>query len=223
MAPYVYRHDGHRSFRNRAWRTHTKKKFSELLKEIIGPDCKDRPFVCDGFPCQSEAIIIGDNPATELGINWWDLWDEGKGFNFEAFRLLRKPKKRGARLRMGWLRNEHGINCVETNVHRNEKPHGHGPIPVRNDRVIEILLDNMPRLRAVIIHGKNANTFIEKHAGITAAIAGLERSGIGIFRTPHFCRVSRDGIRDISDRIKLNRLATCPQCGDDSASECKGN
>ncbi len=141
-------------------------KWTERLKAVLPVNCTGlRPIVCDGLPCQSEAILIGKNPATKLHANWWDFWDEVRGFKHGEFatqyKVLR-PRISQMRRNFDRFRKLNGILCVETNVYCNESEKEHEEEGVPNHRVIEVLLDNMPKLRAVIIFGAEAREAISE-------------------------------------------------------------
>ena len=210
-------------------------KWEELLNElreaaVIPENCTGlRPFVCDRFPCQSEAILIGENPATKLQTNWWDFWDEVGGFKYEEFAKKYhevRPKISPTRRNLAHFRKHHGIPCVETNVYCNEAERGEEEEKVANDRVVEVLLENMPKLRAVVIHGAKARKFIgrdRRGQGISEALQPLVARGIKIFHMCHLCNAGYGCIDTICDWIKANRLDKCPRCGSNSPSQCMGN
>ncbi len=204
-------------------------KWEELLKvkAKVPDDCTGlRPFVCRGFPCQSEAIIIGQNPATKLDTNWWDFWSDERGFEYEKLTLKYsevRPKISPTRRNLAHFRKHHGIPCVETNVYCNEAERGEEEEKVANDRVVEVLLDNMPRLRAVIIHGAKAQKFISRDRrgqGISNSLGRLVARGVKIFHMCHLCNASYGCIDTICDWIKANRLDKCPRCESNSPSQC---
>ena len=202
-------------------------KWTERLRAVLPADCTGlRPFVCNGFPCQSEAIIIGKNPATKLHTNWWDFWSDERGFEYAAFLSERKPKKRGARLRMEHMRVTRKVECVETNVYRNEAQRGEVEEKIANVSVVELLLKNMPKLRAVIIHGAKARKFIDRDhrgQGIFKALQPLEARGIKIFSMCHLCNASYGCIDAVCDWIEANRLDKCARCESNSPSQCLEN
>ena len=184
-------------------------KWEELLKvkAKVPDDCTGlRPFVCRGFPCQSEAIIIGQNPATKLDTNWWDFWSDERGFEYEKFTLKYsqvRPKISQMRRNFDRIRGK-SIACVETNVYCNELEKGHDEEGVPNQRVIELLLYNMPRLRAVIIFGAEAREAINELPVIRERLDVLK--GQGVMQEPLPIRASYDSIDKMCARIKANRL-----------------
>ncbi len=191
--------------------------WTELLRRgnVIPDPCFERPFVCDGFPDASCAVIIGENPATKMGKDWWDYWDEKKGFDYDHFVadyekarqsvLTTGVSKRGRRSRTrGRLDQfrENGICCLETNVYRNEKSAGAGNKGVSNKAVLNVLLDNMPTHFAIVAHGKPAKEYVceyESQHGF--------REGVKVFKTRHFSRERCQAIDDICREIK----AICPE------------
>ncbi|MGC9261404.1 MAG: hypothetical protein ACP5I8_15170 [Phycisphaerae bacterium] len=156
----------------------TMTNWTELLRHdnVIPDPCFERPFVCDGFPDASCAIIIGENPATKMDKNWWDYWDINKGFQFKKFmddyaqarRNAGKNRMSNTRLRLNRFR-ESGICCVETNVYRNENVGGAGTGMSKNEAVLKVLVDNMPAPFAILACGRVAERFVceykSRHGG----------------------------------------------------------
>ena len=205
--------------------------FSILLKKIILPDCKDRPFVCDGFPCQSEAITIGQNPATVMdGEIWGRWWDDRTGFNFKDFikkyRQIRRQngerEMSPTRLRMQRFRDK-GVSCVETNVYRNEGAPTAGKGKIPNVDVLALLLDNMPKLRAVIICGGEAKNICRECPEISGKLKELESGGVIRIEIERLYNASYDWIEETCKRIEANRLHKCPRCESDLPSPCLEN
>ncbi len=132
--------------------------WTELLKPpvIPNPCINQRPFVCDGFPDESEVIVIGTNPRNDLGVNWWDFWDNSSGFDYCRFSDVYQEKggnlKTGTRGRFTRIRCQHRIKCVETNVYNSEGS-CKGKKAISNQEILKILLRNMLNLKAVIAHG----------------------------------------------------------------------
>src|SRR5215216_5977419 len=101
-------------------------RICDRLRTILPKPCFDRPLVCDGVPERCTVLIIGENPAVQLGVDWWAFWNDESGFDRHKFQLLlgeRKPTKTRLALDrlLGPLRRE-GLGCLETNVFRNENP-----------------------------------------------------------------------------------------------------
>ena len=85
---------------------------------------------------------------------------EEKGIHYAAFKLERGPKKRAARLRVEHLRATYRVGSVEASFNCNETPKGRREDAIRKDKVIDVQLSNMPRLRAVMVHGgRRGNSF----------------------------------------------------------------
>jgi hypothetical protein len=123
--------------------------WTTALSAVIPSPCFERPLICRGLLSESQLIVIGENPATEMSENWWQYWDDQSGFDYDAF-LYKYMKKRAAngknisptRRRLNRI-HENGISCVETNAHQNEKPDGAG-VGVPNSKIIALLIKKMP-------------------------------------------------------------------------------
>jgi hypothetical protein len=110
-------------------------------------------------------MIIGENPATRMQSDWWSFWDDKTGFDLRRFEasyseariLAGKRPVTNTRLRLNRFRDA-GLNCIETNVYRNERANGHGG-GVNSREMLHALLNHLPQLAAVISHGKIANEF----------------------------------------------------------------
>ena len=174
--------------------------WKQVLKDVVPGRCNDRPFVCDGCPDASCTIIIGENPATKMRKDWWDYWDTDNCFNLKKF-LADYIKERveagnrpmsNTRLRLGRFR-ENGVCGVETNVYRNEQSGGAGK-GVWNYAVLDKLIQNMPRLCAIVAHGSVAHAFIDGYKP--------DIEGVKIFRLRHFRMESYDVIDGICGEIR---------------------
>ena len=205
--------------------------FCAQLKEIIRPDCKSRPFVCDGFPCQSEAIIIGKNPATVMeGEPWGNWWDDRAGFNFKDFIKKYKQIRRQDRGReMSPTRftmqrfRDNGVLCVETNVYRNEGVSRERKGKISNVDVLLLLLDNMPKLRAAIICGGEARKVVAQHQELRDKLHDLANNGMIRIDVDRLYSAGYEWIDARCDEIKAKRLDKCPQCRSDLPSQCLEN
>jgi hypothetical protein len=60
-------------------------KLSAELRSLIKKPCYARPFVSDGLPRSCDVVVIGENPATKMNINWWRFWNDKNGFNLAEF------------------------------------------------------------------------------------------------------------------------------------------
>ena len=156
--------------------------WTNLLQGVLPRPCFERPFVCEGFPSDSVAIVIGENPATPMSSDWWSYWNEDVGFNYRKFvkDYLIDRQELGKRIsntrrRLDRIR-ESGIKVVETNAYRNEKLDGLGD-ETSNYDLLNLLISNMPRLKAVIAHGKHAGAFL-------GAVSFPE--GVKTYKTRHF-------------------------------------
>jgi len=59
-----------------------KSEWADELRNLIPKPCPDRPFVCAGLPELCDVVVIGENPATKMKIDWWCFWTDKNGFNF---------------------------------------------------------------------------------------------------------------------------------------------
>ena len=127
----------------------------KLLEREIPRPCFDRPLVCDGMPDLSTAIIIGENPATDVKKDWWSYWNNS-GFDYNRFITDYASEKTilGTRLRFCRIRDA-GIRAVETNFYRDQGLGG-SKRKVSNVALIQTLVDHMPRLKFVVFHGGKA-------------------------------------------------------------------
>lgn len=169
---------------------------TETLHHLLPSPCCARPFVCDGRPEACEVIVIGENPVTKLDTDWWSFWNDASGFDLERFEEAYERARSCAgkrpisntRLRLKRLRNYHGLQCLEANVFINERPGGHGGgIPC--DDLLRAFFRYLPHLKAVIVHGKIAKEYVNKH-GIPA--------GIQLHFMRHFRNESYDNIAKIA-------------------------
>ena len=151
-------------------------------------------------------IVIGENPAVELEVDWWTFWDDDSGFDFRNFEILfeeksiasgRHPKTRIALDRLLGPLRDGGLGCLDTNVFRNEKRGGHnaGGNEQKNDDVLQILLAELPQLRAVIAYGREAKNFMSGQS--------LPRH-IQCFKERHFLSVKHKKIDAIARKILKN-------------------
>ncbi len=172
--------------------------FDQKIRGIVPAPCSGRPFVCDGNPEHCGVVVIGDNPATKTDSDWWSYWDATSGFDLQRFlseyrvsrvaagkRLLSNTSLRLARLRQA------GLHTVETNAYVNEAFHGHGRNPLVNP-VLSLLMVELPLLKAVVVHGKVAQTVIS---------AFRIPQSVKIFTLPHFRSCSYALVDDVARDI----------------------
>ena len=129
------------------------------LREVIPSGCTDsRPFVCDGFrnPKDCDIVIIGKEPKTPLGNDWWDFWDDENGFDYEVFvaryNEVRAGKPSKTRKYFDYIKAK-GFRCIETNTYSNAteiRPR------IDNSAVVQLLLAEIHTLKGVIAHGEYA-------------------------------------------------------------------
>jgi hypothetical protein len=78
-----------------------------------------RPFLCSGSPLACRVFIVGFNPATNVGTDFWHYWSDTNGFDKISFMQdYKKVKKlRGARPRIeGFVEQFPSNCCLETNI-----------------------------------------------------------------------------------------------------------
>lgn len=175
-------------------------RFADSLSSIVPRPCFGRPFVCDGFPELCVAVVIGENPATEMEGDWWTYWEASSGFNFETWRKSyeesRLRRGKGAvsntRRRLDRLRGA-GVRCLETNVFFNERLDGAGHGRSNQD-LLSTVFQTLPNVRFVIAHGARARRYI-----YTRQLP----STIRVFATNHF----RNERYDVIDTIAREILA----------------
>ena len=162
-----------------------------LLHAALPHPCFDRPFVCDGRPEACIAIILGENPATRLDIDWWRFWDDDAGFDLKGFEHHYQTSRRAAgkrpmsntRLRLNRLRSQ-GLRCLEANAFINERLNGRGA-GATDTPLMPVLLTNLPLLRAVVAHGVVASKYLSK----LSLPQGVEAHHVGHFRNLSFAKL----------------------------------
>ena len=172
--------------------------WTQILKAVIPSPCYERPFVCDGFPDTCEVLVIGNNPATRLTVDWWSFWKDTSGFDYKHFlemywdertKVGKRPVS-ATRLRLKRIRDK-GLNCIETNVSSNEGSDGIKD-KISNHDVLKVLLNKMPSLKGIIAHGKVAHKYLDK---IEVPI------NVQTFRPRHFSLVRYEEIDRICQEI----------------------
>lgn len=136
------------------------------LHILIPTPCFERLFVCDGLPEACDVIVIGENPAVRLEPDWWTFWDDASGFDLQRFSSVYAAKRKSegkrpippTRARLNRLRSA-GLTLLETNAYRNEGLGGHQS-GVSNADLLQIFFNELPCLKAVIAHGKEAQRFL---------------------------------------------------------------
>jgi hypothetical protein len=136
--------------------------WTKALENVIPVPCFERPFICSGFPDSCDVVVLGGNPVTPLGVDWWSFWTDSRGFDYQGFlafyrnrRLRRKENPLSqSRLRIHRLR-ENGMSCLEVNLFRSERP-GAEARGLCCRTVLGFLLPNMPLIKAFIVHGDEA-------------------------------------------------------------------
>lgn len=172
--------------------------WTQILKAVIPSPCYERPFVCDGFPDTSEVLVIGENPATRLTVDWWSFWEDTTGFDYNHFLGVYQAERTKAgknpvshtRLRLNRMQ-DNGLNCIETNAFRTEGIDS-TKHDISNRAVLEVLLSNMPLLKAIIAHGTVAHKCLDE---IKVPV------NVQTFRPRHFSRESYAEIDRICQEI----------------------
>jgi hypothetical protein len=135
-----------------------------------------------------------------MDTDWWGSWSDETGFNLSKFEHDYEARRRAqgrravsnTRLRLKRLRSL-GLQCLETNVFAQERLAGHGA-GKSNIELLRLLLSKLPRLKAIIVHGAEADREMNR----IELPAWLHR-----LSTPHFSRgVSYSKIDDIAAQIE---------------------
>ena len=188
------------------------------LRYIVGsPLYGQRPFVCDGYPTESQVLIIGMNPATPLNMDWWDWWNSERGFDYDLFMsryintrrrtrksLLGTTRRRFIRI-TDTLQSKFRLNLksIETNVYRREarseeqlrQYNERDRYP--NDDVLHLLISGLQPPRVVIPHGDCATAWlIEQEAKLPPNIKIPNRV------LPHLSKATDADITHICDWIR---------------------
>ena len=138
--------------------------WTQILKPLIPLPCYHRPFVCEGFPDSSQVIVIGNNPATPLDIDWWCFWDEATGFDFDSFLNCYLAKRNGeeseTRKFLDRFR-DNGFKSIDTNAFSNEGSGRLENAPICNRDVLQALICHMPCLKGIFAHGGKAKKVLK--------------------------------------------------------------
>src|SRR4051794_38613226 len=105
---------------------------SASLREILeypNPCIGRRPFVCDGKPESCTVMVIGENPALPLDVDWWEFWSDDSGFDLRAFNARFQQRQAGGKTFEAFERllepfRNAGHKCLVTNAYRNENAGG---------------------------------------------------------------------------------------------------
>jgi uracil-DNA glycosylase len=207
------------------------KTWTELLEKVIPSPCNDRPFVCNGLPDASKVMVIGENPATPTNKDWWSYWDDKKGFDYDAFLIDYKKNKNEQRKNAGkkelpevfdGVRNRFyhirakGVECIETNVYRNEKPDGAGKNRKINTALLKTLVVNNKNLKLIIAHGDKAQEglgftlaskenqeIVGKYRKNAEKVLGEFPARVKLYATRHFTSEKHDVIEEILHNYKI--------------------
>lgn len=93
-------------------------EFRQRLQSLVSGDTA-RPFVCSGNPLECRLFVVGFNPATTVGTDFWRYWSDTEGFDKFHFMedYLRVRKLRGARPRIEAMVDQFPSNwSFETNI-----------------------------------------------------------------------------------------------------------
>ena len=200
-------------------------EFARLLRDVLPAPCRDRPFVCDGLPQSCDVMLVGENPATDLGGDWWDLWSDTDGCDkiaadeaYLAGRRARLERKRAlGQMRARFISPTHdrtalfdlrlragNSRLVVTNVHRNGHQDGAGPEAISNLAVLRLLLVHMRRLKVVVVQGTKASKVLR----------GLDFPPTTVkIPSRHFSRSSGLAIQQLADEVlKIIAVSEVDQC-----------
>ncbi|MET3653257.1 hypothetical protein [Dyella japonica] len=181
---------------------------SELVRQI-GRPTELRPFVCDGSPLECKAFIVGFNPATNMGTDFWHFWRPNQGFDKSAWleayvadrrrRPLshgktRRPELSPSRRVMGWILEEASpISVLETNIYATPTRRKEDLASQdRNAEPFDFLLRTI-KPTVILVHGKYAAARLRTR-GMGAAV---------VIEKPHFSRGwSQASARELGREIK---------------------
>ena len=138
--------------------------WTQILKPLILPPCFHRPFVCEGFPDDSQVIVIGNNPATPLDIDWWRFWDEATGFDHISFLKYYLAKRNGKESKTREFLDRfkyNGFKSIDTNAFSNEGSGKLESTPVCNRDVLQALICNIACLKGIFAHGGKAKKVLK--------------------------------------------------------------
>ena len=138
--------------------------WTQILKPLIPRPCYHRPFVCEGLPDASQVIVIGNNPATPLDIDWRCFWDELAGFNHVRFLEYYLAKRNGKESRTRQLLDRfrrNGFKSIDTNAFSNEGSGKQKSATICNRVVLQTLIHNMPCLKGIFAHGGEAKKVLK--------------------------------------------------------------
>ena len=176
-------------------------EFERRLEDIIGKrsgPCDLRPFVCDGSPLECRIFIVGINPATPLGGNFWDYWrwsEPKRGFDKSAWQAAYNAKRveegddKSSRTRkvidliLKGLEMASRWPCLETNIYATEKETpGNLKGEEKSTREFDFLLEALePAI--ILTHGKAPEEHVAK-----------KNTAAKIISVPHFSRYWSDGM-----------------------------
>jgi hypothetical protein len=57
--------------------------FERTVLQLVNGDRSVRPFLCPGFPCLADVLLVGSNPSTDTPF--WDYWSSEHGCNKQAW------------------------------------------------------------------------------------------------------------------------------------------
>ena len=138
--------------------------WTQVLKPLIPSPCYHRFFVCEGFPDASEVIVIGNNPATPLGVDWWCFWDSNTGFDHIRFLKCYLTKRNGEESKTRKFLDRfryNGFKSIDTNAFSNEGSGKLKSTPIYNPDVLQALICNMTCLKGIFAHGREAKKALE--------------------------------------------------------------
>lgn len=178
--------------------------FAHGLAACIGRPSTLRPFVCDGSPLNCRVFIVGYNPATTSGQDFWRHWGPS-GFDRAAWMKdylvgrataplnpgkKFRPKVSPSRRVIDWILEAAGVPILETNLYA--QPSLDMASLADHDMAPFQFLVRTIKPRLMVTHGKNAREGV--------AALGLS---VPVIEVPHFSRGwSRAAAHDLGRQIK---------------------
>lgn len=149
-------------------------EFEQQLRDLIGSPARLRPFVCEGSPLACRVVITGSNPATQVGLDFWDFWTRGYGFHKTAWReayarerarLGKRPVSTTRRV-IDQLTGAMSVPCLETNIYSSAADAVADLSPEeRWTGPFDFLVDAI-RPDVIVTYGKDAETHLEGWLGL---------------------------------------------------------
>ena len=177
-------------------------QFEAELQHLIGCPTRVRPFVCEGSPLACRVFLVGANPATSLGLDFWRFWQSGYGFR-KAEWLRAYTETRHQRGKKGYSPTRRilervisaaaPVHCLETNIYAGATPALRDlSTKERETDSFDFLLRSV-RPVAVVAHGSDAARHVQTLFGVELPTertvpAPSPWGEVHLLAVPHFSR-----------------------------------